>query len=287
MTSKNKRAATITSKNKRGQAAGETAVRAAKRRGMKIINHGAGIMPVGAAAPHGGTRYHLLVDSKDAMPPWQTTAHDGKTRDHKTGGLIFTDAPTFRPVLTPHQMISSGIFGGCYFNPKGGKAGIFGRNVDICHSEFPAKWFADVPESMYLSRRYNKKTNCYGVKSGTDQAFWESKGWIHERDPRGWFQWYCRFFMGRRTADDERQIGRWSRCAGPTGRWRGQLCGQVLRKGKAFDDVSVSPVIRQTLLHWAYKLELCDWEAWCRRKRILQQQRKLAKERKKQTKDRS
>jgi hypothetical protein len=96
----------------------------------------------------------------------------------------------------------------------------------------------------------------------------ESKGWIHEQDPRGWFQWYCRFFQGRRTSDDVRQIKRWAACAGVKGRWRNQLCGRVKKANNAgrFDDATVSPVIRQTLLHWAYELTEVDWKAWCERK---------------------
>ncbi|CAE7766740.1 unnamed protein product, partial [Symbiodinium pilosum] len=144
------------------------------------------------------------------------------------------------------------IFGGCYFNPRGGKPGIFGREVDIDYSEFPASWFRRVPENFYISRRYCAATNKYGVKSGQDQAAWESKGWIHQQDPRGWFQWYCRFYQGRRSSDDQRQVQRWKACAGFTGRWRNQLCSRINGSGRAFNDPSVAPVIRQTLLHWAY-----------------------------------
>ena len=84
---------------------------------------------------------------------------------------------------------------------------------------------------------------------------------------QGWFQWYCRFFCGRRSADDARQIQRWCACASPRGRWRNQLCGAVAKAARRFDDTSVSPVIRQTLLHWAYELDEADYEAWRRSKR--------------------
>ena len=96
---------------------------------------------------------------------------------------------------------------------------------------------------------------------------WESKGWMHVQDPRGWFQWYCRFFCGRRTADDARQIQRWAACASPRGRWRNQLCGAVARASKRWDDTAVSPVIRQTLLHWGYELSEADYDAWRREKK--------------------
>ena len=83
---------------------------------------------------------------------------------------------------------------------------------------------------------------------------WESSGWIIEQDPYGWFQWYCRFYLGRRTEDDERQISRWIGVAGAKGRWKNNLANKVVAAGKQYDDPSVSPVVRQTLLHWAYQL---------------------------------
>jgi hypothetical protein len=75
---------------------------------------------------------------------------------------------------------------------------------------------------------------------------------------------YCRFFLGRRCADDERQIGRWGACCGQTGRWRRNLIAKCVRSGKAFDDYSVSPVVRQTLLHWAYELSEKDYNWYAR-----------------------
>eukprot|EP00656_Telonema_subtile_P012842 TRINITY_DN1649_c0_g1_i1.p1 TRINITY_DN1649_c0_g1~~TRINITY_DN1649_c0_g1_i1.p1 ORF type:complete len:188 (-),score=26.41 TRINITY_DN1649_c0_g1_i1:141-704(-) len=177
-----------------------------------------------------------------------------------TGGIVFPGAAGFRPRLTPKQMLASGVFGGCYFNPRGGKPGVKhpkgipGLSVE----EFPQDWTADLLEEMYASRRYNIAVNKYKVKSGQDQRAWEQQGWIHEQDPRGWFQWYCRFFTGRRTADDERQISRWSGVTGPKGRWKRTLLNKVVNSGREFDDESVSPVIRQTLLHWAYEIDAAD-----------------------------
>ena len=257
-------ASTVASANKRGRKAGQAAVAAAKKRVAAVINHGAGVMPVDAPAPYNGTRYSLLEDPPDAPKPFTVPAHDGvKAAD---GQLHFADAPEFRPTLTPAECIAKGIFGGCYFNPRGGKEGIYGRDVAVSHAEFPAAWFKGVPEHMYASRRYHVPTNCYGVKSGFGQKEWESKGWMHVQDPRGWFQWYCRFFCGRRTHDDARQISRWAACASPRGRWRNQLCGAVAKKGGRHDDASISPVIRQTLLHWAYELTKSDYDAWRARK---------------------
>eukprot|EP00439_Symbiodinium_sp_Y106_P013154 s1261_g1.t3 len=199
--------------------------------------------------------------SKNASPGiTQVRPHSGK-RD-SAGRLIFPDAPGFEPNLTPAQCIKAGIFGGCYFNPRGGKPGILGREVKIDHKEFPNSWFKNVPEKFFLSRRYCASTNKYGVKSGQDQAAWEMAGWIREQDPRGWFQWYCRFYQGRRSPDDARQIQRWKACAGFLGRWRNQLCSRINGSGRAFNDAAVAPVIRQTLLHWAYELTEFDWELW-------------------------
>lgn len=73
--------------------------------------------------------------------------------------------------------------------------------------------------------------------------------------------WYCRFFQGRRSFDDERQISRWCKAAGPRGRWKQNLIGKCLRDGKAFDDATVSPVVRQTLQHWGYRLTYEDYLA--------------------------
>ena len=264
-TSRDDAAASIDAANKRGRAAGTAAVAAARRQGLKIVNHGAGTVPVDAPAPYNGTRYTLLQDPPDAPAPFTVAAHSGvKGQD---GKLHFADAPEFLPTLTPAEAIRRGIFGGCYFHPSGGKPGVFGRTVAVTHEEFPPEWFEGVPAAMYASRKYHVPTNCHGVKSGFGQREWESKGWIHAQDPRGWFHWYCRFFCGRRSYDDARQIARWAACASPRGRWRNQLCG-ALAKGvsKRHDDASVSPVIRQTLLHWAYELSEQDFEEWRLRK---------------------
>lgn len=74
--------------------------------------------------------------------------------------------------------------------------------------------------------------------------------------------WYCRFFLGRRCDDDARQISRWAKCAGSAGRWKRNLIAKCVRAGKAHDDWSVSPVVRQTLAHWAYELTEADYEEY-------------------------
>jgi hypothetical protein len=173
--------------------------------------------------------------------------------------IVFKDHQEFRPNMTPKQCIQAGIFGGIYFNPKGGRSGILGDSVDIDHKEFPPDWFNGLKKTSYAGRRYAKNNNKYGVVSGTNQSFWESKGWIHPQDPRGWFQWYMRFFMGRRTDDDARQIKRWQQVTGENGRWKRNLLKKIKYK-RNIDDYSISPRIRQTLLHWAYEIEGPDFK---------------------------
>ena len=115
-------------------------------------------------------------------------------------------------------------------------------------------------ETEVASSEYHKEVNRYRVKSGASLEMWESKGWMRSQDPYGWFQWYCRFYQGRRTEDDQRQVARWVGVAGRgSGRWRNFLIGKIQKAGKDFDDVTVSPVTRQTLQHWAYHLTEEDY----------------------------
>ena len=83
---------------------------------------------------------------------------------------------------------------------------------------------------------------------------WEKNDWIKEEDPYGWFQWYCRYYRGRKSPDDERQIKRWLALAGPNGRFRRRLMNEIIKKKKRYNESTVSPVIRQVLLHWGYEL---------------------------------
>ena len=83
---------------------------------------------------------------------------------------------------------------------------------------------------------------------------WESSGWISDCDPYGWFQWYCRFYSGRRSSDDARQISRWMKSAGVKGRFRSQICNKIIAAGARAEDARISPVIRQTLLHWGLEI---------------------------------
>jgi hypothetical protein len=160
-------------------------------------------------------------------------------------------AASFRPNRSPEEVLRSGAFGGTYFRTI--HSAVAKATLSDAWKELPASWTEGLSPTMYLSRPWNKydeTVNKYGVKSGQTLEEWESSGWISADDPFGWFQWYCRFFQGRRCADDERQIGRWLKCCGPTGRWLGNLCGKIFIARAEFDDNEVSPVVRQTLFHW-------------------------------------
>ena len=175
----------------------------------------------------------------------------------RPNAIDFTDYPEFKPNLTPQQIFASGSFGGTYWAPI--YSTVCGQNLRNQHIEFE-EWWDGIPENLLIGLNYQKNLNRYGVKSGTDLELWESKGWIHEQDPYGWVQWYCRFYSGRRTDDDERQIRRWCAFAGPNGRFRRQLISRILQSQSTFDDEKVSPVIRQSLQHWAYQLTESDFD---------------------------
>jgi hypothetical protein len=87
----------------------------------------------------------------------------------------------FRPDLTPKQMLELGVFCGKYLTD--------------CRDEFPASWFARA--KLSLSGR-DCSLNYFGVDASQPLSEWRRKGWIHPDDPRGWFQWYCRYYLGRR-----------------------------------------------------------------------------------------
>ncbi len=134
--------------------------------------------------------------------------------------------PDFKPELTPKDMLELGVFGGKYMTD--------------CTDEFPAEWF-DL--AKLCSARHDPGQNFFGVNASQPLAEWRRKGWIYHDDPRGWFQWYCRYFMGRRCPDDERQIKRWRAMRRHIAQIRGNC-----RKG----DLDCRRKQRQALLHWAY-----------------------------------
>lgn len=135
-------------------------------------------------------------------------------------------SPEFVPQLTPKVMLALGVFGGVYLRD--------------CKDEFPEDWFTN---AKLATGKKDVFLNYFKVDASQSLAVWKEKGWIHPDDPRGWFQWYCRYFMGRRHEDDERQISRWRAIARHVSQ---------LQKYCAPGDGTCRPRQRQALLHWAY-----------------------------------
>jgi hypothetical protein len=145
---------------------------------------------------------------------------------HRSEPVGCNFASNFRPQLSPKQMLRLGVFGGKYMTD--------------CRREFPASWFAG---AKLCAERHDARLNYFGVNASLSLAAWRRKGWIRPQDPRGWFQWYCRYYMGRRTADDARQIRRW--------RAIGRHVAAI-RKNCEPGDLECRRRQRQAVLHWAY-----------------------------------
>jgi hypothetical protein len=136
-------------------------------------------------------------------------------------------AAGFEPDLTPRQMLELGVFCGKYMTDT--------------RDEFPANWFT---RARLAPERRDCTLNCFGVDASQSLSVWRAKGWIHPDDPRGWFQWYCRYYMGRRMpVEDLRQISRW----------------KAMRRHIRQVQLNCEPGNldcrkrqRQALLHWAY-----------------------------------
>jgi hypothetical protein len=175
-----------------------------------------------------------------------------------TKTIIFKDFPDFRPNKTPREMFKDGVFGSTYWRPI--YSSITNKNYKNQHLKFPKIWWKSIPEDNLNSKDCDVSINKYKVKSGTSLEAWECSGWITKYDPYGWVQWYCNFYNGRRCPDDERQIKRWLSFAGPNGRFRKRLINMIKDKKTAFNDFSVSPVIRQGLLQWCYEITKKDYE---------------------------
>lgn len=182
-------------------------------------------------------------------------AEDGDVQRQPDGTLVFVDHPEFAPNLSPRDVMARGAFGGAYWRPIA--SAVTGKLHRDEHLEIAALAGLS-PDLLCRAVADPEHVNHYGVKAGTSLADWEAKGWIRACDPYGWFQWYARFAEGRRSEDDERQIQRWCNFAGPKGRFRRQLINKVAAAGARFDDASISPVIRQGLLHWGYELTAAD-----------------------------
>lgn len=138
--------------------------------------------------------------------------------------------PNFKPELTPKEMLKLGVFGGIYMRD--------------CKNEFPADWFIDAKLAPEGTHKHDAKLNYFGKNASQKLSIWKQKGWIYKHDPRGWFQWYCRYYMGRRIPEeDTRQIKRWKAIR--------RHIAQVYHNCRANDEFC-RPRQRQAILHWAY-----------------------------------
>ena len=180
-------------------------------------------------------------------------------KKNSKGEIIFKDYPEFRPNLTPKEIFELGSFGGTYWRPI--YSSVTNQNYSNMHKKYPKSWWKNVPETRLTKPwdNYDKSINKYKVKVGTTLEFWEEKKWITKYHPYGWMHWYCDFYNGERSPDDERQIDRWMKTAGPKSRFRRMLINMIKRKNSKYDDFSISPKIRQTLQHWGYKLTEKDF----------------------------
>lgn len=163
--------------------------------------------------------------------PKTVTVHD----DYQKNYLYTLTEPVgknfdadFKPDLTPKEMLELGVFGGVYFTDY--------------PDELPKAWFKKAELSP--DHKQHKELNYFGVLASQPLSVWQEKGWIHPDDPRGWFQWYCRYYLGRRLPEeDARQIKRWKAF--------NRHAAQVHKNCKP-GDIHCRPKQRQALLHWAY-----------------------------------
>ena len=163
------------------------------------------------------------------MRPIRVVVNDNMQR----GYVYFRTEPVgrnfdegFEPELTPKEMLQLGVFGGKYMTD--------------CRDEFPSSWFA---RARLSPARHDPRLNYFGVSASQPLAVWRKKGWIHREDPRGWFQWDGRYYAGRRSLDDERQIKRWRAIR----RHVAQIRANCPRRA-----MDCRPRQRQALLQWAY-----------------------------------
>ena len=160
----------------------------------------------------------VRIEVQDSMQSGYRYVLEARTgRDFASG---------FEPHYTPQKMLALGVFEGCYLND--------------CRDEFPARWY----RGARLSAIPNPQINCFGVKSRQPLQVWQQKGWIFGNDPRGWFQWYCRYYLGRRDpVVDAVQVRRWRGIA--------RHAAQI-RKHCRPGDLACRPRQRQALLQWSW-----------------------------------
>ncbi|KAI3320387.1 hypothetical protein HD806DRAFT_230812 [Xylariaceae sp. AK1471] len=198
---------------------------------------------------------------KSSWSSWTPSAPP-PTRDDE-GNYHFESHPSFTPNKSPEAIIREGSFGGSYWRPLYSKR--LRTTISKDWLELPESWTTGLSVERFLTAgAYDPEVNKYGVACGQSIEDWEAAGWIaHQYDVRGWFQWYCRFWLGRRCEDDERQISRWRKCVGETGRWRRTLLKKYVQNGvrtvtdeddEVDEKKDVSPVVHQTCHHWAWEV---------------------------------
>jgi len=173
-------------------------------------------------------------------------------------GTNFQD--DFKPYKTPGEILSLGAFEGKYLND--------------CISEFPKEWFIQAIEKGKLSPEANNvDINYFHIHSRQPLSAWRKAGWVpstkrktrrtrsinmtrtailadpaRNPDERGWFQWYCRYWLGRRIPElDTVQIQRWKNF---------KRHSEAVKKGCKANDLTCRPRQRQALLHWAWKYNI-------------------------------
>ena len=167
------------------------------------------------------------------MRPQEIIVNDKMQRGYRyrlTAPVGRAFAPDFRPELTPKEMLALGVFGGVYLRD--------------CRREFPASWFKGAKLQKPERSDHDPRLNFFGVNASQPLAVWRRRGWIYEDDPRGWFQWYCRYYRGRRLPEeDARQIKRWRAI---------QRHIAQIRKNCRPGDPNCRRRQKQAVLHWAY-----------------------------------
>ena len=199
---------------------------------MKIIDPS--LQPLFCGAPLRGSTDAMWKPTLEGLMPRPVVLVNDKMQRNYRYELSEPEGqnfdPEFRPQLTPPELLRLGVFGGKYMTD--------------CRDEFPGEWFT---EAKLCPERRDPSINFFGVNASQPLSAWRAKGWIHLDDPRGWFQWYCRYYRGRRTADDDRQIRRWQAM---------RRHGRQIERNCESGDIFCRRRQRQALLHWAYDSRL-------------------------------
>ena len=158
----------------------------------------------------------------------------------------------FYPMLSPREIIEAGAFGGNYFGVD------VGANLEDYTRLFKYH-FDGVDKGLYMGEKYSPKLNAFKTRSGMPYEYWKEMGWMSKRDPYGWLEWYCKYSMGLRGEDDNRQISRWQDFCGNNGRWRLNVYKKIHESG----NWKISPRVQQSLLHWSYYVNEDHYIQWC------------------------